>query len=69
MFKMLVPTDNPKDIVDHFLKSVKNMEQEEGKEATKGLTVLHYQMLIADIFIGSNDYCNVDLFLCLCRGP
>ena len=54
---MNVSTDNPRDIVDHFLKSVKNVEQEEGKEATQGLTVLHYQMLIADVFLGIIDYC------------
>ena len=41
--------------MDHFLKSVKDIERHEGKRATTGLTVLHLEMMILDVFMGMDN--------------
>ena len=47
-------SDNVRDVVDHMLLIVRNVEKEEGKDATIGLTEEHYQMIIFDIFEGNS---------------
>ena len=54
MHTYIIISENVRDVVDHMLLIVRNMEKEEGKDATVGLTEEHYHMTIADFFSGKS---------------